>query len=69
MNQSLGMGAWAGIVVFVFWMTVAIMLVVAQNIILAIFADAYAEAKHSEGVIEVRHGQGCWWWLVQGHLM
>jgi hypothetical protein len=45
----------SGASIMIFWVLVIILVVIAQNVILAIVSDAYGQARED---LQVR---GCWW--------
>jgi hypothetical protein len=51
--QALGLGSAVAAVTFLFWIAVLLLVVYTQNIILAIVAEAYEEAKASLGMADM----------------
>lgn len=44
-DQGLGLGEWKPTIIVVFWITVAILLVISQNIVLSIVVNAYNNVR------------------------
>lgn len=51
--RGLGLGTWLPTLIVLFWLTTMLLIVISQNIVLAIVAEAYEEAKEAEGVVRV----------------